>query len=78
MYHKHVTNSAKGKPVIYVQLEKAVYGMIKSALLFYQKLIADLQSISFEINPYDPCIANEIIANEIINGKTNDNLLACW
>ncbi len=35
MYHKYVTTNAKGKPVFYVQLEKVVYGMMKSALLFY-------------------------------------------
>jgi hypothetical protein len=35
MYRKYATTNAKGKPVLYVQLEKAVYGMMKSALLFY-------------------------------------------
>ena len=35
LYHKYVTTNAKGKAVLYVQLEKAVYGMMKSALLFY-------------------------------------------
>ena len=61
MYRKFVTTNAKGKLVLYVQLEKAVYGMIKSALLFYHKLVADLLSLGFEINPYDPCVANKII-----------------
>jgi hypothetical protein len=64
LYRKYVTTNAKGKPVLYVQLEKAVYGMMKSALLFYRKLVADLLSLGFEINPYDPCVANKII-----NGK---------
>ena len=70
LYHKYVTTNAKGKPVLYVQLEKAVYGMMKSALLFYQKLVADLLSLGFEINPYDPCVANKII-----NGK---QMTICW
>jgi hypothetical protein len=34
LYRKYVTMNAKGKSVLYVQLEKAVYGMMKSALLF--------------------------------------------
>jgi hypothetical protein len=34
IHPKYVTSNAKGKPVLYVQLEKAVYGMMKSALLF--------------------------------------------
>ena len=64
LYPKYVTTNAKGKAVLYVQLEKAVYGMMKSALLFYRKLVADLTSLGYEINPYDPCVANKII-----NGK---------
>jgi hypothetical protein len=34
LYRKYVTTNAKGKPVLYVQLEKAVSDMMKSALLF--------------------------------------------
>ena len=70
IYRKFITVNAKGKPVLYVQLEKAVYGMVKSALLFYRKLVADLTSLGFEINPYDPCVANKII-----NGK---QITICW
>jgi hypothetical protein len=33
IYRKYITTNSKGKPVLYVQLEKAVYGMMKSALL---------------------------------------------
>lgn len=70
LYRKYVTTNAKGRSVLYVQLEKAVYGMMKSALLFYRKLVADLISLGFEINPYDPCVANKII-----NTK---QLTICW
>ncbi len=61
LYCKYITTNAKGKPVLYVQLEKAVYGMMKSALLFYQKWVADLTSLGFTINPYNPCVANKIL-----------------
>jgi hypothetical protein len=54
IYRKYITTNSKGKPVLYVQLEKALYGMMKSALLFYRKLVADLRSIGFDLNPYDP------------------------
>ena len=37
---------------------------MKSALLFYRKFVADLTSLGFDINPYDPCVTNKII-----NGK---------
>ncbi len=43
---------------------------MKSALLFYRKIVADLTSLGFDINRYDPCVANKII-----NGK---QLTICW
>jgi hypothetical protein len=70
LYQKYVTTNAKGKSVLYVKLEKAVYGMMKSALLFYRKLVADLLSLGYTINPYDPCVANKII-----NGS---QMTICW
>ena len=70
LYCKYVTTNAKGKAVLYVQLEKAVYGMMKSALLFYRKLVTHLTSLGYVINPYDPCIANKMI-----NGK---QMTICW
>jgi hypothetical protein len=50
IYQKSITTTSKGEPILYVQLEKAFHGMMKSALLFYGKLIADLCSISFILN----------------------------
>ncbi len=44
--------------------------MMKSALLFYRKLVADLRSIGFELNPYDPCIANKMVDGH--------QLTICW
>jgi hypothetical protein len=35
--------------------------MMKSALLFYRKLVGELRSMGFEINPYDPCVANKMV-----------------
>jgi hypothetical protein len=35
--------------------------MMKSALLVYKMLEADLQEMGFEINPYDPCAANKMV-----------------
>jgi len=35
--------------------------MMKSAFLFYRKLISDLKGMGFEINPYDPCVVNKMI-----------------
>jgi hypothetical protein len=70
LYRKYVTTNTNGKAVLYVQLEKAVYGMMKSALLFYRKLVVDLTSLGYEINPYHPCVANKLI-----NGN---QMTICW
>jgi hypothetical protein len=35
--------------------------MMKSAFLFYRKLISELKEMGFEVNPYDPCIVNKIV-----------------
>ena len=48
-------------PVLYVIVTKAIYGMLQAALLFYKKLVKDLQKIGFKINPYDPCVANRTV-----------------
>jgi hypothetical protein len=51
----------KGRSVIYLRLQKALYGMMKSVLLFYRKLVSELKEMGFEINPYDPCVANKMV-----------------
>jgi hypothetical protein len=47
--------------VLYVKLIKAIYGCVKSALLWYELFTKSLQGMGFVLNPYDPCIANCII-----------------
>ena len=44
LYRKYVTYDTKGVPLMYVKLNKALYGLLKSALLFYKKLVADLEA----------------------------------
>jgi hypothetical protein len=44
-----------------VKLQKALYCCLRSALLFYERLVGDLTSQGFELNPYDPCVANKTI-----------------
>ena len=39
-----------GKVVLYVWLQKAFYGCLKSALLFYENLVGDLEAYGFRIN----------------------------
>ena len=60
LYRKYLTDE-KGKKVLYVRLQKALYGMMKSALLFYRKLISEMKGMGFEVNPYDPCVVNKMV-----------------
>ena len=61
-YGPKVTIEGSGRnKVLYVQVYKAIYGMLQSALLFYKKLRKDLEGIGFKVNPYDPCVANRTI-----------------
>ena len=60
----------KNKDVLYVQLDRVLYGCVQSALLWYELYSNTLKEIGFELNPYDLCVAN---AN--INGK---QCTLCW
>jgi hypothetical protein len=64
LYRKYVTFDSRGQPILYVKMHKALYGMLRSALLFYRKLVGDLEGDGWIINPYDPCVANRMV-----NGK---------
>ena len=53
--------SSKGKPLLYTQIQKALYGLLRSALLFYRNMVKDIEGYGFQIKPYDPCVANKMI-----------------
>ena len=58
LYSKYVVIE-NGKSVIYVKLNKALYGTIQASLLFWKNLTKTLIEWGFEINPYDWCVANK-------------------
>ena len=65
LYRPYVTVNAKGvKQQLFVQMSKALYGLLQSALKWYWKLRTALEEEGFVINPYDPCVANKVV-----NGK---------
>ena len=61
LYRKYIIMSPRGQPMLYVKLNKALYGSLRSALLFYKKLVSELIGMGFELNKYDPCVANRMI-----------------
>ena len=60
-YRPHVTYDKKGVPILYVKMNKALYGLLRLVLDFYLKLRGNLEGKGYKINPYDPCVANKII-----------------
>ncbi len=53
-YQKHITVDKKGSAILYVKLQKALYGLMRDSLFFYQKLQKELEENRFVVNPYDP------------------------
>jgi hypothetical protein len=50
IYRKYITLESNNRPVLYVLLQKALYGCLQSALLFYKKLVKDLKRKEFKLN----------------------------
>ena len=61
VYGPYLKKSSKGESILYVRMLKAMYGLLRSALLFYLKLVRDLVEFGFTLNDYDPCVANKTV-----------------
>ena len=62
--YRQFVSIENGKKVLYLQLLKALYGCLRSALLWYELYTTKLDGMGFDLNPYDTCVANKVI-----NGK---------
>ena len=58
------------RKVLYTKAKKAIYGTLRAALLFWEKLSRTLESWGYKRNPYDACTMNKMI-----NGK---QATICW
>ena len=47
--------------MLYMQLNKALYGCMQSSLLWYETFTKHLMKLGFTLNHYDPCVANRMI-----------------
>jgi hypothetical protein len=47
-----------GRKVLCARFNKALFGTLREALLFWKKLNMTLQQWGFQINPYNTCAAN--------------------
>ena len=66
IYLPYVKMDKKGMPILYVRLKKAMYGLLRSSLLFYRKLRGELEAYGFKINPYDPCVGKKMVTTETV------------
>jgi hypothetical protein len=70
-----------GKKVLYLKLLKALYGCVKSALLWYDLFSSKLKELGFELNPYDLCVANKtmlMIVNAQLCGTLTTRRYRTW
>jgi hypothetical protein len=58
IYQQYVTHEQNDK-VIYVKLLKALYGTLRAARLFWEKLSNKMIEWGFTPNPYDSCVCNK-------------------
>jgi hypothetical protein len=70
LFRKNITVNRNGTAILYVKMQKALYGLLRSVLLFFNKLMANLESDGFVLNPYD-----SYVASKVVNGK---QMTVCW
>ena len=61
VYKLHVTTTKKSVKQFLVQCQNALYGNMVASLLYYRKFTKSLTDVGFKINPYDPCVTNNMI-----------------
>jgi hypothetical protein len=61
VYKSYIMTNKKGTKQLLVQCQNALYGTMIASLLYYRKFTKSLMTVGFEINPYDPCVANKIV-----------------
>ncbi len=80
VYQRYIKADREGAPVLYVKLQKALYGLVRASLLFYRKLQLEPEANRFQINSYDPCVANLDTAGrkQLTVIRHVDDLIATW
>lgn len=74
VYDEYVVYNESDAKCLYVEMLKALYGMLKSSLLYYKSFVDNIKQIGFELNPYDCCVANRMINGNMqtINWHVDD------
>ena len=66
IYQPYAKMDKKGTPILYIRLNKAMYGLLRSRLLFYRKLRVELEAYGLKINTYDTCMGNKMATTETV------------
>lgn len=61
-----------------LKLDKALYGCVESAKLFYDHISTALTSIGLKINPYDICVFNGVVDNVHVTVIIHVDDLLIW
>ena len=61
VYRKFVIYESKDQAPLHVKTNKALYGLLQSMLVFYKKLVKDLEWYGFKLNSYNLCMTNATI-----------------
>ena len=54
IYRKTFSTDSKGRMIFYVEIQKSLYGILKSMLMFYMNLVGYLTREGFKLNTHDP------------------------
>jgi hypothetical protein len=71
IFRRYITVDKAGTKVLYVKLQKALYGLMRASLFFYKNLRKELENFGFMINLYDPSMANK-------DGVNKEQLMVIW
>ena len=60
-YVLYMTMNRKGIKQLITQCMNNIYGTMEGSLLYYSKFCKMLKTDYSRINPYDPCVANQMV-----------------
>ena len=61
--HRKYISYENNNQIIYVEILKALCGMIMSSSLFHRHFRKNLESVGFKTNLYEICVANQIVGD---------------
>ena len=61
LYRKFFIINIKGGIMLYIKIQKALYGFLRSALFLYKIIVKYLEADRFVLNTYDPFVANNMV-----------------